>query len=305
MKYLGVTILLLWTSLLYSQSNKNLYLGVLETRWPGNNHEIHEDSTRIKTQRVLFRFQDNKWYSLENDIGNPNLYPSQENWYITFDGKIIGEFSSTKAPLRFKDSPWTYPRDAFHIPQNNNLPTVGKPSMEFSGWDGGNHPRPLVTISDANYIDPEKWKPYNPEKIEMEVLKSVYMKHVIILKLGWVDTVYDYKLRFGKSYISSNSDKLIQIGLIDSINGQEYLSNKIWIYKSKYGEIVDLSKAVDLPFKGSGDSEISSLNLVDAGDYDQDGYSDVLFWIDRYNGNGYALFYNNFSSYVSFEWSYH
>ena len=88
MKYIGITILLLWTSLLFSQSKKDLYLGVLETKWPGNNYEIPKDSIRIKIQRVLFRFHDNKWYSLENDIGNTSLYPSQKKWYITFDGKI-------------------------------------------------------------------------------------------------------------------------------------------------------------------------------------------------------------------------
>ena len=293
-------LFLLFATSLFSQNNGDVYLGVLETKSVSS-----KDTSRIKTQRILFRFENNKWYSLENDISDSTLYPSQANWIITFDGKNIGSFSSNLAPLKHKDIPWTFPRDAYHIPNNKDLPTIGTPTMEFSGWVGYEQPRPLVTLTDTNYSDPEQWKPFKPTRKEITELAFLYENHFRNMEFSWVDTVINSKLEFGKSYISSKSDKLLQIGILDSVNGKEYLSNRIWIYKSNSGEIIDLSKAIDFPFKGSGDSEISNLYLVDAGDYDKDGYSEVIFWIDRYNGNGYALFYNNFSSQVSFEWSYH
>tara|TARA_Y100000589_G_C27144695_1_gene626289 strand:- start:788 stop:1693 length:906 start_codon:yes stop_codon:yes gene_type:complete len=301
MKRLLLKILfLLFTTSLFSQNNGDLYLGILETKFVSS-----KDTSRIKIQRILFKFENNKWYSLENDIADSSLYPSQKKWIIAFDGRNIGSFSSNMAPLKYKAVPWTFPRDAYHIPNKVDLPTIGSPSMEFSGWVGYAQPRPLVTVTDTNYSDPEQWKPFKPNRNEITELASLYEKHFKNMEFGWVDTVIHSKLEFGKSYISSESNKLLQFGILDSVNGKEYLSNRIWIYKSNSGEIIDLSKAIDFPFKGHGDSEISNLYLVDAGDYDNDGYSEVVFWIDRYNGNGYALFYNNFSSHVSFEWNYH
>lgn len=293
---------------MFSQSNRNYYLGILETKaalWPENEYLSPDDSTRKKILRVLFRFQNDKWYSLENDIADSTLYPSEASWIIAFDGKKIGQFSSYKAPLRFNESSWTFPRDAYHIPRSKYLPTIGVPTMEFSGWVGIAHPRPLVAISDTNFSDPERWKPFTPKEIEISKLQTIYNNHFQIYRESWVDTVEISKLEYGKSYINSKSDKLLQLGMVDTVNGEEYLSNRIWIFESSSGEIIDLSKAIDFPFRGGGDSETSELYLVDAGDYDNDGYSDVVFWIERYNGNGYALFYNNFSGYVSFEWRYH
>jgi hypothetical protein len=45
--------------------------------------------------------------------------------------------------------------------------------------------------------------------------------------------------------------------------------------------------------------------LVDAGDYDNDGKSEVLFAIDGDNRGGYRLFYEDFKKEAVFEYSYH
>jgi len=45
--------------------------------------------------------------------------------------------------------------------------------------------------------------------------------------------------------------------------------------------------------------------LVDAGDYDNDGKSEVLFSIDGYNRGGYQLFYDDFKKHAVSEFSYH
>jgi hypothetical protein len=45
--------------------------------------------------------------------------------------------------------------------------------------------------------------------------------------------------------------------------------------------------------------------LVDAGDYDNDGKSEVVFSIDRYNQGGYELFYYDFKKSAVFQFSYH
>ncbi|MDH4208632.1 MAG: hypothetical protein OEV76_07145, partial [Anaerolineae bacterium] len=45
--------------------------------------------------------------------------------------------------------------------------------------------------------------------------------------------------------------------------------------------------------------------LVDAGDYDNDGKSELLFSINRYDRGGYELFYDDFKRHATFEFSYH
>jgi hypothetical protein len=45
--------------------------------------------------------------------------------------------------------------------------------------------------------------------------------------------------------------------------------------------------------------------LVDAGDYDNDGKSELVFSIDDHNRGGYKLFYDDFKQKVVFEFSYH
>ena len=47
------------------------------------------------------------------------------------------------------------------------------------------------------------------------------------------------------------------------------------------------------------------LSLVDAGDYDADGPSEVLFWYSGYNDDGYTLFYDGLRKHVDYHWNYH
>jgi hypothetical protein len=45
--------------------------------------------------------------------------------------------------------------------------------------------------------------------------------------------------------------------------------------------------------------------LVDAGDYDNDGRSELVFAIDRANEGGYELFYDDFKKHAVFQFYYH
>lgn len=49
----------------------------------------------------------------------------------------------------------------------------------------------------------------------------------------------------------------------------------------------------------------AAMMLVDAGDYDNDGESELLFAITDYNRGGYKLFYDKFTKSVEFKFNYH
>jgi hypothetical protein len=49
----------------------------------------------------------------------------------------------------------------------------------------------------------------------------------------------------------------------------------------------------------------SGMFLVDAGDYDGDGKSELIFSIDRDNRGGYRIFYDEFRKRAQLEYSYH
>jgi hypothetical protein len=45
--------------------------------------------------------------------------------------------------------------------------------------------------------------------------------------------------------------------------------------------------------------------LVDAGDYNGDGKSEILFWSSGYNEDGYVLYFDNLHQKVEYKWNYH
>ena len=70
----------------------------------------------------------------------------------------------------------------------------------------------------------------------------------------------------------------------------------------------------DEPFHGqwfyiSPEGKLNSLGggmvLVDAGDYNNDGKSELVFMIDRYNRGGYEIYWDNFTKHAVFEFGYH
>ena len=49
----------------------------------------------------------------------------------------------------------------------------------------------------------------------------------------------------------------------------------------------------------------ASLILVEAGDYERDGHSELLFSLSLHNKGGYAFFSETFAEQARFEFSYH
>lgn len=187
-------------------------------------------------------------------------------WYITFDGRDLGMLS-------------------------NRVVKIKNRSKGFGGWCDTPTYRPLVLVSQKNFKDPEHWKPFVPKQNSLSTLFPLFKKLV-----GELGTKFHYEkkdMKSFKSYKNSNGTMLLQVGF--DLKGQstegkskEWWSN-YWFYVSK-----NRTKFIG-----------TNLEVIDAGDYDNDGVSEVLFWHSAYNEDGYKLFYDSFKKSVKIYRGYH
>ena len=79
---------------------------------------------------------------------------------------------------------------------------------------------------------------------------------------------------------------------------------------SKFQQLKQEGKKAFIPFITLGDPDFETtrqtvLALVDAGDYDLDGHSELIFAISRYDLGGYVLAYDDFRKRAEFRFGYH
>ena len=159
-----------------------------------------------------------------------------------------------------------------------------------------------MVVSENNCLDPQRWKPFEPDTAELPKLLRFYNSYLALMED--VDPVAYTDLQFAKSYTSVNNDQLLQVRL--KTTEDNWSSYSIWIYQSHNGYYVNLSYNIDLPFIDDfSDDDYSTNIFVDAGDYDNYGQSELLFWSSRYNGDGYILFSNDCAQMSAFLWGYH
>jgi hypothetical protein len=280
----------------------NLYIGVLEQRksnWP---REPSKDDRYEHRVRILFAKSDSGWESVLDCPDWQANYPQKVEWTVAFDGRDFGKLESEDVPDSAKYANF-YARDKIHKPNSKyKIPKVGKPTTEFSGWIDEAYLRPLVLVSDKNYKDPQKWKPFKPSQSEISRIIPVYREfagRVMRCQEGSHKMIpfnyTDEDLNAFKSYRAVTGDALISVGFRleqtkcggGSPDDPQW---QHWFYLSPEKEVAHI-----------GDR----MRLVDAGDYDSDGVSEVIFWTERYNRDGYVLFYKGFAKNTDYLWSYH
>ena len=108
-------------------------------------------------------------------------------------------------------------------------------------------------------------------------------------------TTYKKKdIKILKSYISKQHWAVVRMALAD------YRCDYIIDEDSPFDDqwfVISPSKKVK--YLGAG------MNLIDAGDYDNNGKSELMFTISGQNEGGYKLFYDGFKKHATFEFNYH
>lgn len=255
--------------------------------------------------RLLFVKVGNRWIGLNNEHEAPkNLNLNMLNWTVAFDGRNIGNVTLRDPnPTAPTSKDWYFARDKLYEPvDTKNVPTTQNKEGRFGGWCQTPAVRPLVLVSKPNFSDPDKWKPFTPDTSYTKRLHAA-LKLVVgrfnaarCSKGATHAEPWDYKpddLIIYSGYRSNSGKELVSIGIDRKKIGCEYVAEAYW---SNHWFLIE---GENLEFLGT------QMELVDAGDYDKDGHSEILFWHNGYNRNGYLLVFDGMRQKIEYIWSYH
>jgi hypothetical protein len=272
-------------------------LGVLEDVPPLGSGTKHR-----RAVRVVFEKRQNEWRAFPSRCPDEQClssltskYPQKVQWTVAFDGKTLGHVTSTTPP-RYN----YYAEEGLqNLADTSSAPTVGNQSRDFGGYTAESVYRPLVTNSLPFVSDPDRWKrsPLSGEQVAK--VRRAFRKH--FGKLCQLDKdelkplpYTDESVKVVSSYNSLTGWAVARVHVQSAVDCAD----------TEAGFEID-----DSWFAVNPRMEAQHLDdgmwLVDAGDYDNDGQSELVFSIDRDNCGGYELFYDNFRRRVVFEYSYH
>jgi hypothetical protein len=225
-------------------------------------------------------------------------FPRLVQWTIVFNGKSVGQVTG-ETPDQFL----FYSRIGLQkISGSGAIPSIGKTSAEYAGFAGKPVHRPLAANSQPYFKDPERWKSAQPSLLNVGILRRAFQKNYpkLCKKAGRGELrreLYPYReeeIRVVNIYESRENWILARLHLEDVMDCSDpqavFPMEDAWF-------VIDPSHYSN--YLASG------ISLIDAGDYDEDGQSELLFSIFRYNRGGYQLFYDHFKKQATFEYSYH
>jgi hypothetical protein len=281
-------------------AGQNPVLGVLE-EVPG----VYAGEASSPGVRIVFHRDSQGWLAFRSQCPDQRClktisseFPSQMNWTISFDGHKVGQLTA-RTPGEFK----FYSHVGLQqIVSGNMVPTVGKKSVEFSGSLETPVHRPLIANAEPYYKDPDFWKPAQPANEYVRLLRQQFRrKFPRLCRISKQDetkletlSYHDEDITTVKGYTSKRAWWVVRLHLEGAVDCNDLEAGF---------EIDDPWFAVDPQHVATYLD--SGLWLVDAGDYDNDGRSELVFSINRDNRGGYVLYYDDFGKHATFEYSYH
>ena len=286
-----MTALVLVATLSAYAAEPDVILGVLE-EIPG--HYAGEPLSRVV--RVAFQKDGREWKAFPASCPDQEClrtiaskFPAKMTWNISFSGRGLGPVAGTSV------KEFEFYSDIGIEKLEGPAPSIGKRSAEFGGFLGSPVLRPLIANSQPLYKDPDLWRPSQVSVQADSSLRLAFRKKfpdMSSCKTGKPWKYRDADIGIRKTYSSSNGWRVaqLQLPMSDCEGPPDDAFLDQWFAVSPQHEVM---------FLGSG------MWLVDAGDYDGDGASELVFAIDRYNEGGYKLFYDGFKGHAVFAFGYH
>lgn len=238
----------------------------------------------------------------------PAPLPARMTWTVAFDGRDLGQIKSEAGwngygPGHNGMPPLTLVQTI--VTPAAAVPSIGAPSEEFSflGMGPTKVRRPLVVVSAPNFSDPDGWKRVTPLPESIATLVRLAFRqdfpHVsrckdeVIVQRNW--SFPDSALKLPIAYASNKNSFLVvadldagDCGYVD--DPDDPLSNP-WFFVSANGTVRRLG---------------GFLTLIDAGDYGNDGKSELIFLLEQpENTEGFILYDADLHKQASLIWHYH
>lgn len=247
--------------------------------------------------RILFESSTQGWSPFQGGVTKHT-----PEWTLAFDGRALGTVAIHDiTPALHAGAPF-FTRDKLFAP---TLPVTFKEPMHdgarYGGWICAPDDRPVVLVSRANAKDPDGWRPCKPANAWLRQAQTSYIA-------GISKATQDECMDSGGQQRA--------IGLADLAKHRAYCSRAghalltVSVSRKRAprcdGPIAaDLKRKTYLFHDGQMTAVGPGLTLVDAGDYDNDGHSELLFWASRYNEDGYVLLHDGLASQTAYLWSFH
>jgi hypothetical protein len=296
--FLSFTISLLLGVVTVSPNGNAVLLGILEDV-PAS----YAGQSDTRAVRVVFQKSGADWLAFPSDCRDlaclkqlPSEYPDQATWTITFNGRTLGRLSA-RTRKTFDFYSFAGLQD---IVTGESVPTIGQKSEKYGGFAGAAVYRPLVATSEPFSGDPQDWKRSQlPPEVASKVRQAFRRKfpHVTNCSNPNENIARQWKYR----------DDDVRLTRVYGSRYEWFLAQAILEPYRCDGPLDDAF--VDQWFVIAPDKEIRWLGktmwLVDAGDYGNDGKSELVFSIDGDDLGGYELFYDDFKKHATFEFAYH
>lgn len=292
MRFFAVSLLLVLGLSAAASEPAAVLLGVLE-------HPQCADDPSLGA-RALFAKDRDHWFALSTEEASRRVALGALDWSVAFDGRRLGSLR-TNDPSFKSPYAWTYPRDhLLSIAKGQTVPTIANSAGAFAGWCDAPQYRPLVLVTGGHFHDPQSWKRVRPHSsVRSELFRAFAAARGTAYScsgaLGTEPTAWSYSssdLIVTAEY-KDNAGRLL-VGLTLDPKHRTCDGPPDVLDATHWFAVGDTVRYLGVGF-----------SLVDAGDYDGDGRSEVLFWYSAYNKDGYTLFYDGLQKQVDFRWTYH
>jgi hypothetical protein len=231
-----------------------------------------------------------------------NGYPAVVTFTIGFDGRPLGTVTARR-PDEYK----SYGQVGLLPISSERVPSVGAPSGKspFIRMGAEATFRPLVASSSKAVSDPDGWKRApTPKIVRAGAVAALRAQLPTVETCDKADRVLPRR--------AYADDEVTTVESFTAKSGAWLVSLVIAPKRDSFCEYGDEDVADPLvhTFGVEPTGKVAfigtALRLVDAGDYDGDGHSEVIFWRSEGDNNqGYVLVSDGFRSRTAFEWNYH